>query len=91
VGFFKGVGQVFFQNNVVTGIIFLVTILVNSRISCLFAALGRAGQTMSGCLRHGVTTWLVGEVILYEILGADVVRIKDEQSGFQLLEPGVNQ
>jgi len=33
----------------------------------------------------------VGEVILYEILGADVVRIKDEQSGFQLLEPGVNQ
>ena len=39
-GFFKGVGQVFFQNNVVTGIIFLVAILVNSRISCLFAALG---------------------------------------------------
>jgi hypothetical protein len=51
------------------------------------AALGRAGKTMSGCLRHGVTTWLVGEVILYEILGADVVRIRDKQSGFALLEP----
>ena len=40
IGFFKGVGQVFFQNNLVTGIIFLVAILVNSRISFLFAALG---------------------------------------------------
>ncbi len=57
----------------------------------IHAALGRAGQTMTGCLRHGVTTWLVGEVILYEILGADVARVKDEQSGFELLEPGINQ
>jgi len=57
----------------------------------IHAALGRAGQTMTGCLRHGVTTWLVGEVILYEILGADVVRIKDKQSGFELLETGSNQ
>ena len=56
----------------------------------IHAALGRAGQTMTGCLRHGVTTWLVGEVILYEILGTDMVRIKDEQSGFDLLEPGGN-
>ena len=57
----------------------------------IHAALGRAGQTMTGCLRHGVTTWLVGEVILYEILGADVLRMKDKQSGFELLEPGGNQ
>ena len=48
------------------------------------------GQTMTGCLRHGVTTWLVGEVILYEILGAKVVRIQDKQSGFELLETGSN-
>ena len=54
----------------------------------IHAALGRAGRTMTGCLRHGVTTWLVGEVILYEILGADMVRIHDEESGFELLEPG---
>ncbi len=54
----------------------------------IHAALGRAGQTMTGCLRHGVTTWLVGEVILYEILGVNVLRIKDEQSGFEFLEPG---
>ena len=56
----------------------------------IHAALGRAGQTMGGCLRHGVTTWLVGEVILYEILGVDVARIKDEQSGFVFLETGSN-
>ena len=57
----------------------------------IHAALGRAGQTMAGCLRHGVTTWLVGEVILYEILGANVLRIQDKQSGFELLEPRGNQ
>jgi predicted DNA-binding protein with PD1-like motif len=57
----------------------------------IHAALGRAGQTVTGCLRHGVATWLVGEVILYEILGADMVRIQDEQSGFELLEPRDNQ
>jgi predicted DNA-binding protein with PD1-like motif len=57
----------------------------------IHAALGRAGRTMTGCLRHGVTTWLVGEVILYEILGAKVMRIQDEQSGFELLEPRGNQ
>jgi len=53
----------------------------------IHAALGRSGQTISGCLRPGVSTWLVGEVILYEITGAPVARIKDEQSGFTLLEP----
>jgi len=52
----------------------------------IHAALGRSGQTMSGCLRPGVTTWLVGEVILYEIVGADVARVRDEESGFELLE-----
>jgi len=56
----------------------------------IHASLGRFGQTMTGCLRPGVTTWLVGEVILYEILGAKAVRIKDKESGFALLEPGAD-
>ena len=55
----------------------------------IHAALGRSGNTMSGCLRPGVTTWLVGEAILYEILGAKVTRVRDEESGFALLEPAV--
>ncbi len=52
----------------------------------IHAALGRSGSTMTGCLRPGVTTWLVGEVILYEITGVDVKRVTEEESGFALLE-----
>ncbi|MBA7711366.1 hypothetical protein ES703_120325 [subsurface metagenome] len=52
----------------------------------IHAALGRSGQTMTGCLRPGVTTWLVGEAILYEIVGVDVTRVRDEASGFDLLD-----
>jgi len=53
----------------------------------IHAALGRAGRTTTGCLRMGVKTWLVGEVIIYEILGADVARLPDKESGFELLTP----
>jgi predicted DNA-binding protein with PD1-like motif len=52
----------------------------------IHAALGRAGSTLTGCLRPGVTTWLVGEVVLVEILGVDVARLIDKASGFELLE-----
>lgn len=51
----------------------------------IHAALGRAGRTMTGCLRQGVSTWLIGEVIIYEIVGTDVARVKDKESGFVLL------
>jgi len=53
----------------------------------IHAALGRSGQTMTGCLRPGVMTWIVGEAILYEIVGAKAMRIKDNKTGFSLLEP----
>ena len=52
----------------------------------IHAALGRSGQTMTGCLRPGVTTWLVGEAIIYEILGTSAARLPDKDSGFNLLE-----
>ncbi len=52
----------------------------------IHAALGRSGQTVTGCLRPGVTTWLVGEAIIYEITGANVARFPDKESGFNLLE-----
>jgi predicted DNA-binding protein with PD1-like motif len=54
----------------------------------IHAALGRSGSTTTGCLRPGVTTWLVAEAILYEILDARVARLMDNESGFELLEPG---
>ncbi len=53
----------------------------------IHAALGRSGKTTTGCLRPGVSTWLVGEVVIYEILGARVARVKDTESGFSLLQP----
>jgi predicted DNA-binding protein with PD1-like motif len=52
----------------------------------IHAALGRSGQTMTGCLRQGVNTWLVAEAILYEITGAQVRRVMSEEAGFRLLE-----
>jgi predicted DNA-binding protein with PD1-like motif len=52
----------------------------------IHAALGRSGQTMTGCLRHGVTTWVLAEAILYEITGAQVRRVMSEETGFRLLE-----
>jgi len=54
----------------------------------IHGALGRSGVTLTGCLRPGVTTWLVGEAILYEILGTAAARVRDAASGFALLEPG---
>ncbi len=54
----------------------------------LHAALGRSGQTLTGCLRPGVKTWLVVEVILYEITGVKAQRVMHPRSGFALLETG---
>ena len=53
----------------------------------IHGALGRSGTTLTGCLRPGVTTWLMGEAILYEILGTTAARLKDAASGFAILEP----
>jgi uncharacterized protein len=52
----------------------------------MHAALGRSGQTITGCLRPGVKVWLVGEVIIYEILGTRAARKPDAGTGFHLLE-----
>jgi predicted DNA-binding protein with PD1-like motif len=52
----------------------------------IHASLGRAGKTLTGCLRPGVTTWLVGEAIIYELTGVDAKRLLDKRSGFDLLE-----
>jgi predicted DNA-binding protein with PD1-like motif len=52
----------------------------------IHASLGRAGKTTTGCLRPGVSTWLVGEVIIFEILGTDAVRLPDKKAEFELLQ-----
>jgi len=52
----------------------------------IHAALGRSGKTTTGCLRPGVSTWMVGEVVVCEILGTDAVRVKDDETSFDLLQ-----
>ncbi len=49
------------------------------------AGAGREGHASVGCTRAGVDVWLVGEVVLLEILGMAGQRLKDPQTGFQLL------
>jgi predicted DNA-binding protein with PD1-like motif len=50
----------------------------------IHGALGRAGQTITGCLRPGVKTWLVGEAVMIEVLGAAAARHPDAATGFSL-------
>jgi len=54
----------------------------------IHAALGRSGKTTTGCLRPGVSTWVVGEVVIFEIVGVDAKRVMSEETGFALLEVG---
>ena len=52
----------------------------------MHAAAGREGRATVGCTRAGLEVWLVGEVVVLEILGADAAqRRKDPETGFQLL------
>lgn len=52
----------------------------------MHATLGRGGEVLTGCIRPGVTAWLVAEAIIYEITGVNAKRLPDERSGFDLLE-----
>ncbi len=51
----------------------------------MHAALGREGRTRTGCIRPGLDIWCIGEVVVMEILGVDMIRKKDPQTGFELL------
>jgi uncharacterized protein len=57
----------------------------------MHAAAGREGQATVGCTRAGVDVWLVGEVVLLEILETEARRRKDPKTGFQLLTVGLEK
>ena len=52
----------------------------------MHAACGREGGATVGCTRAGLETWLIGEIVLVEIVGTDASRRLDPVSGFELLE-----
>lgn len=54
----------------------------------MHAALGRDAKTRTGCIRPGLDVWLIGEVIIMEILDLDMIRKTDPQSGLKLLSKG---
>jgi len=58
----------------------------NKPVLHVHGSLGRSGKATTGCLRPGVSTWTVGEVIIYEILGTTAVRDLDEKTKFELLQ-----
>jgi predicted DNA-binding protein with PD1-like motif len=55
----------------------------------MHAASGRNESTITGCIRAGMVTWHVLEVMLIEIKGLDAIRLPDEITGFNLLQCGM--
>jgi len=55
-------------------------------VAHLHAACGREGAATVGCTRAGLQTWLPGEVVLLERLGATAGRALDPGTGFELLD-----
>ncbi|MHC1790206.1 PPC domain-containing DNA-binding protein [Solidesulfovibrio sp.] len=51
----------------------------------MHAALGRDGETRTGCVRPGLDVWKIFEVVVIEITGTDLARAKDPETGFELL------
>lgn len=52
----------------------------------LHAAFGRDDQVTAGCIRRGVKTWVVGEVVVVELTDNEAVRRVDPATGFELLD-----
>ena len=50
-------------------------------------ACGRKSSTVTGCIRRGVKTWHVLEVILFELVDTKAIRALDSATGFKLLKP----
>ena len=48
-------------------------------------ACGRGRRTRTGCIRRGVKTWHVIEVVLYELTDCTARRLPDGETGFELL------
>ncbi|MDY6965396.1 MAG: PPC domain-containing DNA-binding protein [Halobacteriota archaeon] len=56
--------------------------VLHMHISC-----GRRAETITGCVREGVKTWHILEIVLFELVGGEPVRVLDEKTGFKFLEP----
>ena len=58
------------------------TPILHMHIAC-----GRHSSTTTGCVRRGVKTWHVLEIVLTELLDCSSARLPDPATGFKLLVP----
>ena len=56
--------------------------ILHMHLSC-----GRGQDVVVGCIRRGVKTWKILEVIITELIGSTASRKRDLSTGFGLLEP----
>jgi predicted DNA-binding protein with PD1-like motif len=54
----------------------------------MHGACGRNDSTITGCIRAGIKTWHILEIIVLEITGLSAVRRPDAATGFHLLQCG---
>lgn len=48
-------------------------------------AFGRDGETRLGCTRAGIEVWQIAEAVILELTGAELVRRRDAETGFETL------
>ena len=53
----------------------------------MHATFGRGDTVKTGCIRPGIDIWTIGEFVLIEFIGLDLIRKRDAATGFELLAP----
>ena len=51
----------------------------------MHATFGRGNMVKTGCIRPGIDIWTIGEFVLIELTGLELVRKRDATTGFELL------
>ncbi len=52
----------------------------------MHGSFGRNDNAVTGCVRLGVEVWCIGEVVMIELAGSSARRVKNKETGFELLE-----
>ena len=54
----------------------------------MHASFGRNNKAVTGCVGMGVDVWQIGEVVVLELTVASAKRLRDRETGFELLGIG---
>ncbi|SPD72344.1 conserved hypothetical protein [uncultured Desulfobacterium sp.] len=53
----------------------------------MHTAAGRKTSTVTGCIRTGIKTWHILELVLIELMDTNAIRVFDGETGLKLLRP----